>query len=91
MLEFRRHDYGLGAERLKVGGLTCVGHSGLLRGFTSLVVHLPDQGITLVVMGTTNRFDPAFVLTYRAPGQPSILDLALRAARARHAAEEEAA
>jgi D-alanyl-D-alanine carboxypeptidase len=86
MLDFRRHGYGLGVERVKVGVFRGYGHSGLLRGFTSLMVHLPRQDATLVLMGTTLMFDPATVLAYRAPGKPSILDLATRAARAKAAA-----
>jgi D-alanyl-D-alanine carboxypeptidase len=86
MLAFQRGGYGMGAERLPVGKLSGYGHSGLLRGFTSLVVHLPDHDLTLVVMGTYNRFDPAVVLANRAAGQPSILDLALRAAASQVAA-----
>jgi D-alanyl-D-alanine carboxypeptidase len=82
MLDFRSHGYGMGAERIQVGRESGYGHSGLLRGFTSLVVHLPDSGITLVVMGTLNIFDPATVLTHREGQDPSILDLALQAAAA---------
>lgn len=82
MIDFRRHGYGMGAEKIKVGQESGYGHSGLLRGYTSLLVHLPDSGITLVVMGTTNIFDPATVLAYRAAQAPSILDLALAAAAA---------
>lgn len=80
MLTFKRHNYGLGAETIHVGELTGYGHSGLLRGYTTLLVHLPEQDVTLVVMGTTLMFDPARLLTYRQDGTPSILDLALRAA-----------
>jgi CubicO group peptidase (beta-lactamase class C family) len=80
MLDFGRGGYGMGAERIPVGHLEGYGHSGLLRGFTSLLIRLPDQGLTLVVMGTTNRFDPAHVLAHRDPGKASILDLARRAA-----------
>ena len=91
MLDFQRHGYqdhvyGMGAERIKVGDATGYGHSGLLRGFTSLMVHLPHQDVTLTLMGTTLMFDPATVLAYRAPGKPSILDLAERAAEAEAAA-----
>jgi D-alanyl-D-alanine carboxypeptidase len=86
MLDFRRGGYGMGAERIPVGQLKGYGHSGLLRGFTSLVVHLPEQGVTLVVMGTYNRFDPALVLAHRDAGRASILDLALRAAGVKVAA-----
>jgi D-alanyl-D-alanine carboxypeptidase len=86
MLEFGRHGYGMGAERIKVDDETGYGHSGLLRGFTSLMVHLPRRDVTLTLMGTTLMFDPATVLAYRAPGKPSILDLAERAAEAEAAA-----
>jgi CubicO group peptidase (beta-lactamase class C family) len=82
MLDFKRHGYGMGAERIKVGGVSGYGHSGLLRGYTSLLVRLPEPGVTLAVMGTTNLFDPARVLAHRDPGQPSILDLAQAAAQA---------
>jgi D-alanyl-D-alanine carboxypeptidase len=86
MIDFRRHGYGMGAERIRVGEERGYGHSGLLRGYTSLLVHLPDSGITLVLMGTTNMFDPATVLAHRDAGAPSILDLALAAAAAEAAA-----
>jgi D-alanyl-D-alanine carboxypeptidase len=82
MLKFGRHDYGLGTETIHVGELTGYGHSGLLRGYTSLVVRLPAQDVTLVVMGTTVMFDPARVLAQRVDAGPSILDLALRYADA---------
>ncbi|HET7520260.1 MAG TPA: serine hydrolase domain-containing protein [Candidatus Limnocylindria bacterium] len=90
MLTFKRHGYGLGVERVTVDRYEGYGHSGLLRGFTSLMVHLPEQDVTLVVMGTTALFDPARVLSDRQGGAPSILDLALRAA-ALTSAEEPAA
>ena len=79
MLDFTRRGYGMGAERVTVDELKGYGHSGLLRGFTSLLVHLPTEDLTLVVMGTTNTFDPALVLSHRDRGQPSILDLARQA------------
>jgi D-alanyl-D-alanine carboxypeptidase len=91
MLAFQRHGYGLGAERIPVGYHRGYGHSGLLRGFTSLLVHLPDEGVTLVVMGTTALFDPARLLADRHDGSPSILDLALAAAAADAASSEDAA
>ncbi|HET6746040.1 MAG TPA: hypothetical protein VFH90_09375, partial [Candidatus Limnocylindria bacterium] len=79
MLDFTRHQYGMGAERISVDEVKGYGHSGLLRGFTSLLVHLPTEDLTLVVMGTTNTFNPALVLSHRDLGQPSILDLARQA------------
>jgi D-alanyl-D-alanine carboxypeptidase len=86
MIAFGRHGYGMGAERIRVDDTRGYGHSGLLRGYTSLLVHLPDSGVTLVLMGTTNMFDPASVLAHRDPGMLSILDLALAAAAAAEAA-----
>jgi hypothetical protein len=80
MLAFQRHGYGLGAETIHVGELTGYGHSGLLRGYTSVLIRLPHQDVTLVVMGTTALFDPARLLAHSQKGAASILDLALRAA-----------
>lgn len=72
--------YGLGTEQLEVGGRHGYGHTGLLRGFTSMLVHLPDEHLTLVVMGTGPGFDPARLASQAAAGEPSLLDLALTAA-----------
>ena len=60
----------MGAERIKVADETGYGHSGLLRGFTSLLVHLPRRNVTLALMGTTLMFDPATVLAYRGRASP---------------------
>jgi D-alanyl-D-alanine carboxypeptidase len=81
MLDLRRHGYGLGVETIHVGELTGYGHSGLLRGYTSLVVRLPQRHVTMVVMGTAALFDPARLLAYRQGSEPSIADLALQYAR----------
>lgn len=80
MLRFNDDDYGLGSEAIHLGDRVGVGHSGLLRGFTSLVVHLPGERVTLALIGTWQGFDPAGALTHSRNGQPSILDLALDAA-----------
>ena len=79
MLDFTPDGWGLGAERLNVGGLAGYGHSGLLRGYTTLMLRLPQQRVTLVVMGTTRQFDVPELLA-RSEGGPSILDLALEIA-----------
>ena len=83
MLTFERHGYGMGTETIHVGELTGYGHSGLLRGYTSLVVRLPHQDVTLTVMGTIALFDPARLLAYRHGNAPSIADLAIRYAAAK--------
>ncbi|MGH2455239.1 MAG: serine hydrolase domain-containing protein [Candidatus Limnocylindria bacterium] len=78
MLSFGEDDpYGLGAQRIEVDGRVGQGHSGLLRGFTSLLVDLPDEGISLVVMGTTRGYAPADLLAWSPEGERSILELAL--------------
>jgi D-alanyl-D-alanine carboxypeptidase len=76
MLDFNEHGYGLGAEQYRFGGLTGYGHSGLLRGFTTLLVHLPDAHLTVALLATGHLFDVGDLLTYSAPGSPSILSLA---------------
>jgi D-alanyl-D-alanine carboxypeptidase len=82
MLDFGDHGYGLGAQQLDLGpGRTAYGHSGLLKGFISLLVRLPDEHLTLVLLATsTHEFDPMQLLQEGGPGEPSILDLALAAA-----------
>jgi D-alanyl-D-alanine carboxypeptidase len=82
MLAMDEHEYGLGLQEIEVGKQTGYGHSGLLRGFTSVLVHLPRQDLTLVVMGTTQSFDPASLLAHADKGKPSLLQLALEAAGA---------
>ena len=76
MLDFNERGYGLGAEQYRFGGLAGYGHSGLLRGFTTLLVHLPDGHLTVALLATGHLFDVADLLTYSAPGSPSILQLA---------------
>ncbi len=80
MLAFNDDEYGLGTEAVRLGDRTGIGHSGLLRGFTSLLVHLPQEGVTLAVIGTWQGFDPGGALLDKRNGQPSILDIAFDAA-----------
>jgi D-alanyl-D-alanine carboxypeptidase len=80
MLAFNSDDYGLGAEAIHLGGRTAIGHSGLLRGFTSLLLHLPREGVTIALIGTWQGFDPAGALLHSLNGQPSIVDVAMDAA-----------
>lgn len=77
MLDFNEHAYGLGAERYSLAGLSGYGHSGLLRGFTTLLIRLPDEHLTIAVQATGHAFSPSALLTYAGSGEPSILDLAL--------------
>jgi D-alanyl-D-alanine carboxypeptidase len=76
MLDFNEQGYGLGAEQYRFGGLTGYGHSGLLRGYTTLLVHIPDAHLTLAMLATGHLFDATALLTYSGPGAPSIISLA---------------
>jgi D-alanyl-D-alanine carboxypeptidase len=76
MLDFNANDYGMGAERYAVAGLLGYGHSGLLRGFTTLLMHLPSAHLTIAMLATGHSFSPSGLITYAASGTPSILDLA---------------
>jgi CubicO group peptidase (beta-lactamase class C family) len=76
MLTFNDHAYGLGAERYTLAGLAGYGHSGLLRGFTTLLIHLPEAHLTIAVLATGHEFSPSALLTYSGGVAPSILDLA---------------
>jgi D-alanyl-D-alanine carboxypeptidase len=76
MLDFNEQGYGLGAEQVRFGGLVGYGHSGLLRGYTTLLVHLPEADLTLAVLATGHLFDATAFLTYSGSGAPSILSLA---------------
>jgi D-alanyl-D-alanine carboxypeptidase len=80
MLSFGEDGYGLGAQRIELGGLTGYGHSGLLQSFTSLLVRMPDEDVTIALVGSWQGFEPSALLTRRVDGQPAILDLALGAA-----------
>jgi len=77
MLAFNADGYGLGAEHYTEAGLDGYGHSGLLRGYTTLLIHLPDAHLTLAVLATGHLFAPTALLTAEAPGAPSILSIAL--------------
>ncbi|MEP6807498.1 MAG: serine hydrolase domain-containing protein [Chloroflexota bacterium] len=76
MLDFNADGYGMGAERYTLGGLPGYGHSGLLRGYTTLLVHVPGAHLTLAVLAAGHIFDPTALLTHRAAGAESILSLA---------------
>jgi len=80
MLTFNEDDYGLGAQRIELDGRIGYGHSGLLQSFTSLLVQLPAEDVTISLIGTWQGFEPVALLTRRVDGQASILDVALAAA-----------
>lgn len=78
MLDFPVEDYGLGTQRLTLGGEVGVGHTGLLDTFTTLLVHLPDQGVTIaLVVNRPHAPLEAMVNAAAAGGGPSLLELAI--------------
>jgi len=80
MTQFNKDDYGLGTEAIHLGSRTGIGHSGLLRGYTSVLVHLPGENVTIALIGTWQGFDPGGALLHSRNGKPSILDVVLDAA-----------
>ncbi|HET6379405.1 MAG TPA: serine hydrolase domain-containing protein, partial [candidate division Zixibacteria bacterium] len=81
MLRMGEDGYGLGVQRIELGRHVGHGHSGLLQGYTSLLVDLPADGLILAVVGAHSSFAPTELLTWSPEdgSQPSILDLALAA------------
>ena len=59
MLDFgRRSDYGIAARRVEgMAGWEAYGHGGSLRGYVSLMVHVPEAGIDLVILTNVGRVD----------------------------------
>jgi CubicO group peptidase (beta-lactamase class C family) len=77
MLTFNDHDYGLGAQRIEIGGLAGVGHTGLLDTYTSLLLHLPARGVTIALSVDVPRAPLEGMLRATpAGGGPSLLELA---------------
>jgi CubicO group peptidase (beta-lactamase class C family) len=81
MVVFNDEDYGLGTELIHLRKRSGVGHTGLLRGYTSMLVHLPRERITLAVIGAWQGFDPRYAVLYQEEKAPSVLDVAVRVAR----------
>lgn len=78
MLDWNDHDYGLGAQRIEVGGAAGYGHTGLLDTTTTLLLYLPSADVTLAMLVNRPSADLAAMLTARPPdGGPSLLALAL--------------
>ena len=50
--------YGLGIQRVTLGGYTAYGHSGRYLGFRNVVRYFPGQGITIAVLTNQSVWDP---------------------------------
>ena len=78
MAAFNDHEYGLGAQHIRIGRFEGIGHTGLLNTYTSLLVHLPDEGVTIALLVNRSDVNLAGMLTARpVGGGPSLLRLAL--------------
>jgi len=50
--------YGLGIQRVTLGGYAAYGHSGRYLGFRNVVRYLPDAGVTIAVLTNQGVWDP---------------------------------
>ena len=78
MLAFNEDDYGLGAQRIDLGQVTAVGHTGLLSTYTTLMAHLPGSGVTIALMVNQSKAPLDEMLQAGAKGGGrSLLELVL--------------
>lgn len=76
MLKIHREDYGLGVKRLEVPGAIGYGHTGMLKTFTSMLLYLPEQDVTLTILVNRTHVDLGAMLAARPfGGGPSLLEL----------------
>jgi D-alanyl-D-alanine carboxypeptidase len=78
MLEINRDDYGLGVKRLEVSRrITGYGHTGLLNAYTTLLLHLPAEDVTIALLVNRTQVDLLAMIKQRpATGGRSLLTLA---------------
>jgi CubicO group peptidase (beta-lactamase class C family) len=77
MLDFNADDYGFGVQRIEIGDLEGIGHTGLLNTYTTLLLHLPEERVTLALLVNRSHVDLGGMLTAEPLGGPSLLELAL--------------
>jgi D-alanyl-D-alanine carboxypeptidase len=77
MLDVNGHDYGLGVQRLVLDDMTGYGHTGLLNTYTTLLVHLPEDDVTIALLVNRTDVELGEMLVAHPPNGPSLLDLAL--------------
>ena len=75
MMKLNKDNYGLGVQRIEVPGAVGQGHTGMLKTYTSLLLHLPKENVTLVLLVNRTHVDLAGMLAARPPGGPSLLEL----------------
>jgi D-alanyl-D-alanine carboxypeptidase len=75
MMALNSHDYGLGLQRVDVPGAIGYGHTGLLNTYTTLLVHLPDENVTLSLLVNRSDVDLGGMLAATPFDGPSLLEL----------------
>jgi len=76
MLELNDHDYGYGVQLVEVDGRKGHGHTGLLNTYTTLLYHLPKDGVTVALLVNRSHVDLGGMLTVEPGDGPSLLELA---------------
>ena len=79
MFSFNRDDYGLGVKRFpELAPRNAYGHTGLLSTYTTLLLHLPREDITIAMLVNRTNVDLLSMLRQRpAWGGPSLLRMAI--------------
>jgi D-alanyl-D-alanine carboxypeptidase len=54
-------DYGLGISRKTIAGAYTIGHSGAIRGYTSVMLYLPDYNTYIAVLCNDNEAEPVAI------------------------------
>ena len=75
MIALNSHDYGLGLQRVEVPGAIGYGHTGLLNTYTTLLLHLPEQDVTIALLVNRSHVDLGGMLAAEPPNGPSLLEL----------------
>ena len=76
MLELNDHDYGYGVQKVEVDDRKGYGHTGLLNTYTTLLYHLPKDGVTMALLVDRSHVDLGGMLTVEPGDGPSLLELA---------------
>jgi D-alanyl-D-alanine carboxypeptidase len=77
MLRVHDDDYGLGVQRIELPRRVGYGHTGLLNTYTTLLLHLPADNVTIAMLVNRTQVDLLAMLMERPGGEgPSLLRLA---------------
>lgn len=76
MLRVNDDDYGLGVQRIELPRRIGYGHTGLLNTYTTLLVHLPADDVTIALLVNRTDVDLQAMLMERPANGPSLLRLA---------------